>query len=90
MIFNLLLLSLITTLNVLTSWIPAATVLPFNADQYLIAGGGMIKFVNDVFPPMGILYEGLIWVIGWKLFLLFLRIIPVIRHLVSAHAHHAS
>jgi len=76
---------LLGTLNGLTWFLPVVTELPFGADAILSQGMGYLYFIMGIFPPLQILYTGFLWVLTFKIAMLFIRFIPVLRHLVAKH-----
>jgi len=65
-------------LGVMFSWLPAVTTLPLGIDPYLVQGVSGVRWIATFFPPMVILINGFMWVLGWKMFLIFVRVIPII------------
>lgn len=82
MLIHVLLLGFISVIGALFRWFPVVTALPFGADPYLVAGMGYIRFIAVVFPPIGIMLTGFLFVMSWKLVLLVIKLIPVVRHLL--------
>jgi len=56
--------------------------LPLGIDAVLVQGVGYIRFLIGVFPPFGPLYAALLWVIGFKVLLKIVAMIPVVRGLL--------
>jgi len=65
-------------LGVFFSWLPAVNALPLGIDSYLVAGVSGVRWIAVFFPPFSILINGLMWVIGWKLLLIVVRVLPII------------
>ena len=70
--------------NVLISIFPVLSVktLPLGMDAVLTQGVGYINFINVHFPPLGVLWEALLFVITFKLGLKLIAMIPVIRNIL--------
>jgi len=51
----------------------------FPIDTYLSTGMGYVHYIIDVFPPLGVMYEGFLWIIGWKILLITLQFFKIIR-----------
>lgn len=81
MLIQMLIGALISLLVVVFGWLPVVTSLPFGIDSFIVTGVGYVNFISTIFPPLGILYTAFLWVIGWKITLLVIRMIPVIRHM---------
>jgi len=79
MLLHLLIISLISVLNALTFFLPTVTALPFGIDTILTTGMGYIVFIIGVFPPLGIMLNGLIFYYGFKLSLKLVAMIPILR-----------
>ena len=58
------------------------TQLPFGIDAILVQAMGYIWFIVSVFPPLGIIIEGLLFVFGFKLALKLIAMIPIIKGLL--------
>lgn len=82
MLIQLFVISLISLFNALTSIFPTVTALPFGIDDILVTGMGYVVFIISVFPPLGIMLNGLIFYWSFKLGLKFFAMIPVIRHML--------
>lgn len=55
------------------------TTLPFGVDALLSqAMGGFYSFVG-LFPPLGIMFTGFMFVVGFKIALKFVAMIPIVR-----------
>lgn len=80
----LTLLNLITAIpTVIFSLFPKVTALPFGIDSILVQGSGYIHFLVGVIPPLGIMLNGLLYIIGFKILMMFIRIIPIIGRMFS-------
>lgn len=79
----LFLLSLpIAILNGIANFLPVVDVLPFGIDAVLVQGMGYIIFLVDVFPPLQTIWVGLLSVLGFKLTLKLLAIVPILKGLL--------
>jgi len=67
---------------VLLAPFPQVALLPFGLDDILTAGMGYFNFIQALVPPIHIIWLGFLWVMGWKMSLLVMRFIPVVRNLV--------
>lgn len=65
-------------LNVLTSFIPVVTELPFGLDSTLSNGFGWFMFLTAIIPPLGLMYQAFLWVLGFKLSMKILLMIPFV------------
>jgi len=74
---------IVSFFNVLSAVLPNVSVLPFGIDPILVQGAGYLHYIMDIFPPLQAIFNGLLWIIGFKLTMMFIRIIPVIRHLFT-------
>lgn len=82
MLIQLLLVSLISLLNALTVILPTVVELPFGIDDILTTGMGYIVFIIGVFPPLGIMLNGLIFYWTFKIGLKFFAMIPILRNML--------
>lgn len=58
------------------------TTLPFGIDAILVQGMGYIWFIVSVFPPLGIIIDGLLFVLTFKLALKLVAMIPIVKGLL--------
>jgi len=77
LIYFLLQLPLIFV-NALTSWIPRVDVLPFGLDTILNSGFSWFAYIVTVIPPLASMYEAFLWVIGFKITMKLILMIPVV------------
>jgi hypothetical protein len=82
MIVALFLKAVIFFLSSILFLIPKVTTLPAGIDYYLSQGMGYIAFIITKIPPLGILYNGFLIIMGFETLLFSIRFIPVVRHLV--------
>lgn len=52
------------------------TTLPFGIDSILVQGVGYIKFLATVFPPIDSVLNGFLYIIGFKILMKLVRLIP--------------
>lgn len=52
------------------------TTLPFGIDSILVQGVGYIKFLATVFPPIDSVLNGFLYIIGFKVLMKLVRLIP--------------
>jgi len=69
-------------LNGLASFLPQVVVLPFGIDAVLVQGMGYLFYLMDVFPPIRSLWLGILFVLGFKLSLKLVAVIPIIKGLL--------
>jgi len=79
MLIQLLLISLISLVNALTSWMPTVTELPFGIDPILTTGMGYIVFIGTVFPPIQSMLNAFVFYYTFKLGIKFVAMIPIVR-----------
>lgn len=60
----------------------SVSTLPFGIDSILVQGMSYFKFLITVFPPFGVLWEALLLVIGFKILLKLIAMIPIVRGLL--------
>lgn len=65
-------------LNAITAFVPTVETLPFGLDTILADGFGWFFYVAEVIPPLGSMYEAFIWVIGFKITMRLLLMIPFV------------
>lgn len=71
-----LLISLILGLSqVLTSFLPAATTLPFGIDPILVTAMTYFQAFIKIFPPIGVFLEAFLLYLGFRLALLVFKVI---------------
>jgi hypothetical protein len=68
----------ITFVNSLTSWIPHVEALPFGLDSLLSNGFSYFFYVVTVVPPLETLYNAFLWVVGFKITMRLLLMIPLV------------
>lgn len=73
---------LVSIFNALTSFLPEVDVLPLGIDSILVQGVGYINFLKVVFPPIGTIYTGFLVIMGFKLTLKVIAMIPIIKGLL--------
>lgn len=59
--------------------IPIITELPLGMDSAVSSGFGYFKEFMTLYPPIAIIFNAFIWYMGFKLVLLILRNIPVLK-----------
>jgi len=79
MIVTLLIPAIIIFFSAMTAWLPHVTQLPFGVDSYLVQAMGYFFYIADVIPTLGILYTGFLVVLDYKVVMLFLKLIRVVR-----------
>lgn len=67
--------------SVVTFGFSDVTVLPFGIDSILVQGMGYVRFISGVFPPIGSIIDGFLFILAFKMIMIFLRIIPLIGRL---------
>lgn len=78
MIWYYILLFVLTLLTAAFSWLPKVTTIPF-VDGFLTTGIGYFNFVASYIPPLEIIFQGFMFIIGFKLILMTLRLLRIIR-----------
>lgn len=73
MLLQLLLTILINLLNILTSWLPTVTTLPF-IDSYLVSAMGGIHSLIENFPILQDVLTAFLIYLGFKLALLVMKL----------------
>lgn len=58
--------------------LPVVSELPFGVDSILVSGFGNVYYLISVFPPLGIILNGFVFILGWKLVLFFLRMFHLV------------
>jgi len=78
----MLLLALLSMINSFLSVIlyvfPKVNVLPFGIDAILVQGAGYLHYLINVIPPFGIVFTGFMWVVEFKILMMFVRLIPYV------------
>jgi len=72
----------VAVVSIFFSVFPEVTSLPFNLDVYLANGFGYINFLAGVFPPLAIMLTGFLWILGWKLAMVIVRMVPFLNKLI--------
>jgi len=78
MIFYFLLQIPLLIFNSLSAFLPLVTELPFGIDPILDDGFGWFLYLTTVFPPLLVMYQAFIWVLGFKLTIKILPILPFV------------
>jgi hypothetical protein len=55
--------------------------LPWGLDDLVVSGIGYVHFLANVLPPLGILLQGFMYFMYFKLTMMFLKMIPIIGRL---------
>lgn len=79
MLIQLLLGIPLSVLNALASFLPKVFVLPFGIDSVLVQGMGYVHFLAGLIPPIGLMLDAFLFVIGFKLSLKLFAMIPILR-----------
>jgi len=58
--------------------LPVVTTLPFGIDAILVSGIANVYYITTYIPPLGIILDGFLFVLGWKTTLFFLRMFHII------------
>jgi len=66
----------IVILSLAFAFFPQTRELPFGGDVYLTQAVAYAKFIFVMFPPLLILWEAFLWVIGFKIGLKLFLMIP--------------
>jgi len=91
-IFSIVTFLLAYTLDIVVEWIPgfSATAFPvlfgFDTDAALATGWGYFHFVAYKIPPLGIMYEGFLWILYFKIAMIFLTILRLLPAYFSGHS----
>ena len=67
---------ILDSFSILTGGASTVTVLPFGIDSILVQGVGYIYFLASVFPPISAVLTGFLFIIGFKILMKFVRLIP--------------
>jgi len=59
-------------------WVPRVETLPFGLDEILTAGFSYFAYIITVIPPLETMYNAFLWVIGFKLVMKLILMIPVV------------
>jgi len=81
-LFIFLVLSVLEIIpTIIISVNPALSVdkLPFGIDDVMVQGMGYVHFLSTLFPPIGVMLSAVLFVIGFKIFLKIIAMIPIIR-----------
>jgi len=78
MIVYAFLSTIVAGLNAFLSGFPTVTELPY-VDVYLVTGFGYLHFLMDYIPPFAIIFAGFVFVMKFKIGLLTLRLLRIIR-----------
>jgi hypothetical protein len=65
--------------SLIFSWFPVVTQLPFGIDGVLTTGMGYVWFMANIIPPIGIMLNGFLFLIGFKIVLKIIAMVPIIR-----------
>lgn len=76
MIFLAFLQIIVATLKIIFSILPNVDVLPFGIDSILVQGVGYVHYVASIFPPIQSILSGFLYVVGFKIVLKVIRLIP--------------
>lgn len=68
----------IMIINVFTAWIPKISTLPFGLDEILTQGFGYLQFIILLIPPIGAMYTAFLWVVGFKISMRLVLMIPIV------------
>lgn len=71
----------VSFLSVLVSIFPTITQLPWGLDDIVVSGIGYIHYMALILPPIGILLQGFMYFIYFKITMMFLKMIPIIGNL---------
>lgn len=58
--------------------VPKVDTLPFGVDVHLVNGFGYIQFIMTFIPPIGLMVEAFLFVIGFKIALKLVMMVPFI------------
>lgn len=61
---------------------PTVTTLPMGIDSVLVSGIGYLKFLFNIFPPFVPLYYAFLFIIGFKIAMKAVAMIPIVRGLL--------
>lgn len=78
MIITIFLVIVISLFGSVFQFFPQVTALPFGIDAILVQGMGYVYFLKGIFPPLGIMLTGFLFVIGFKVVMLLFKMIPVV------------
>lgn len=71
----------VVILSLALMYFPQTRELPFGGDVYLTQAVGYAKFVFVMFPPLTLLWEAFIWVIGFKIGMKLFLMLPFVGRL---------
>jgi hypothetical protein len=83
MIITILLTIIIAVFQVFFNFMPVVTELPYGIDAILVEGMGYLSFLMEVFPPLSTMLTGFIVVLGFKLGMMVVKMIPFVGRAVS-------
>jgi len=78
MILLLILNTLYSVIAIILFWLPSADRLPFGIDSILVQGSGYLHFLAGLFPPIEAVLNGVLFILGYKLIMVIVRVIPLI------------
>jgi len=58
--------------------VPKVDVLPFGVDVHLVNGFGYLYFIMTFIPPIALMLEAFLWVLGFKIAMKFVLMFPFI------------
>lgn len=79
MIFFYLAKWVVALFTALTAWLPTVDTLPFGVEDYLAMGVGYFRALADFFPPLYTLLTVFVVYFGFKVTLMSLRLVRIIR-----------
>ena len=82
MILSLLFGTFVTVLSGILSFLPKVTKIPFGIDSVLVQGMGYFHFIMGLFPPLSIMLNGFLVIMGFKVTLKLIAMIPIVRGLL--------
>ncbi len=82
MILSLIFGTFVTVLSGVLSFLPKVTTIPWGVDSVLVQGVGYFHFIGKVFPPIEIMLTGFFVVVGFKITLKLVAMIPIVRGLL--------
>jgi len=69
---------LVGFLNLTLGSLPHISTFPF-VDSYLVTGMSYFRFMVVLVPPLGIMFAGFMWIMSFKIGVLTLRLLRIIR-----------
>lgn len=79
MIWYWMLLAVGSLLNIMFSFLPRVTELPWGVETWLVNGVHMFNAFKDIFPPLGVLFTAFLAYLSFRVTLLTLRLLRIIR-----------